>query len=340
MPHSKNTHQQSLVPHPSRRAVAGAIAGVLASPWLTGPARAQNFQPSRPVRIIVPYVPGGVPDIAARQIAKELTVLWKQSVIVENRPGASGAIGASEVARSPGDGLTFLVADDGALISAPLLKAKPTYDPQKDLVPIGSVCASPYVIYGAPNSPSLQQLFAKAKAKPESVDYATNGVGGPHHQVWERWQEQLGIKLLQVPYNGTLPALQDVAAGRVAMMVATPSSALALVQAGKIVPLASVSKTRFSFLPNVPSTAELGFPAMEGVAWYGFMAPGTMPAELREKVGVDLRAVLKSDSFKTTILEQRFNLPLVLTGKEAADRMSHEREQARVLFKRAGVEPV
>ena len=322
----------------TRRHATTALSLAIASPWLAKAAWAQQFQPTKTVRIIVPYVPGGVPDLLARQIAKDLGAMWKQSVIVDNRPGAAGAIGAEALARSPGDGHTFLVADDGALISAPLLKAKPSYDAENDIVPLGSVGASPYLIFGGPESAPLPQLFARAKAQPNSVDYATNGVGGPHHQVWERWQEALGIKLNQVPYNGTLPALQDVAAGRVALMAATPSSALSLLQAGRIKPLAAVSKTRFQFLPNVPTVGELGYPAIEGAAWYCFMAPGSMPADLREKVGADLRTVLRSPSYNTP-LEERHNIPLVLNAKEASERMARERAQARAMFKRLGIEP-
>ena len=322
----------------TRRSAVGALAVAIASPSLMRSAFAQQFQPTKSVRIIVPYTPGGVPDLMARQIAKQLSALWKQSVIVENKAGAAGAIGIDNLAKSPGDGHTFLVADDGALISAPLLKAKLSYDPVTDIVPLGSVGASPYIIFGPPDSPSLQQIFARAKTNPGSVDYATNGVGGPHHLAWERWQEQLGLKLNQVAYNGTLPALQDVAAGRIPLMVATPSSALALLQAGRIKPLAAVSKTRFPFLPNVPTTSELGYPTVEGVAWYGFMAPGTMPADLKEKVSADLRAVLNSKDYIASV-EERHNVPLVLTAKDAAERMTRERAQAKALFKRIGIEP-
>ncbi|VTU34387.1 Argininosuccinate lyase [Variovorax sp. PBS-H4] len=322
----------------TRRKATGAILLASVAPWLATSAGAQQFHPTKTVRIIVPYVPGGVPDLLARQIARELGVLWKQTVIVENRAGAAGAIGAENLARAPGDGFSFLVADDGALISAPLLKAKSSYDPENDIVPLGSVGASPYVILGAPESPPLQQLFGRAKAQPGSVDYATNGVGGPHHQMWERWQEQLGIKLNQVPYNGTLPALQDLAAGRVALMAATPSSALALLQAGRVNPLAAVSKTRFPFLPNVPTVGELGYGNLEGVAWYCFMAPGSMPTELREKIGADLRTVLRSPTY-IAALEARHNIQLVLNGKEAAERMSRERAQAKAMFKRLSIEP-
>lgn len=322
----------------TRRSAAGALAIAIAGPLLMRSALAQQFQPTKSVRIIVPYTPGGVPDLMARQIAKELGAMWKQSVIVENRAGASGAIGIEMLAKSPGDGHSFLIADDGALISAPLLKAKLSYDPVTDIVPLGSVGASPYVIVGPPDSPSIQQLFTRAKSNPGSVDYATNGIGGPHHQIWERWQEQLGLKLNQIAYSGTLPALQDVAAGRIALMACTPSSALALLQGGRIKPLAAVSKTRFPFMPNVPATAELGYPTMEAVAWYCFMAPGSMPDGLKEKVGADLRAVLASKDYITSV-EERHNVSLVLTGKEASERMARERAQAKALFKRIGIEP-
>ncbi len=322
----------------TRRSAAGALVATIASPLLVPSARAQQFQPTKTVRIIVPYVPGGVPDLMARQIAKQLGPVWKQTVIVENRPGASGAIGADNLARSAGDGYSFLIADDGALISAPLLKARLPYDPVTDIVPVGSVGASPYIIVGPSSSPPLQQIFARAKANPGSVDYASNGVGGPHHVAWERWQEKLDLKLNQVAFNGTLPALQEIAAGRIPLMVATPSSALGLLQSGRIKTLAAVSKARFSFMPEAPSTAELGYPSMDGSAWYCLMAPGTMRPELKEKVGSDLREVLNSNEYMT-FLQDRYNLPLVLKIAEASDRMARERAEAKALFKRIGVEP-
>ena len=321
-----------------RRQLCTAAAASIAATLGNGVAMAQQFKPARPVRILVPYLPGGVPDIVSRQIAKELTSLWNQPVIVENKPGAAGGIATEYLARSAGDGLTFMVADDGALVSAPLLKAKLSYDPLVDVVPIGTVGASPYVIVGPPNSPSLGELFAKARANPGAVDYASNGVGGPHHLVWEQWQEDLRLKLTQVPYNGTLPALQDVSAGLVALMAATPSSAQSLLQAGRVKALAAVSKERFRFLPDLPTTVELGFPEMQGEAWYGMMAPGSMSRDLVEKIGADLRRVLQSKEFAIS-LEDRNNLPLVLNSKQTLERINKQRARAMALFKRIGLKP-
>lgn len=317
---------------------SGAVsAAALGAPAVF--AQGQGF-PSRPVRMLVPYPPGGVTDITARALVKELAALWGQPVVIENKPGASGVIAGDMLAKAPGDGHTLLMADDGVLVSAALLKAKMPYDPLTDHVAVGTACAFPNLLMAGPSVPfnSVKDFIEAAKAKPGSIDYATNGIGGPHHLIWERFQERAGIKLNHIPYSGTPQALQDVAGGRVAVGISAVASATPFIQDGKARVLAATTLERLPLWANVPTLAEQGYPGFEAVSWIGVMAPGSMPPALVERINADLRKATATPSYKASIAE-RSNLPLNLTARQTADRMQRERAETQALLKRLGVQP-
>jgi tripartite-type tricarboxylate transporter receptor subunit TctC len=324
----------------SRRQVlksAGAAAAAIGLPH----AFAQEpFPGTRPIRMLVPYPPGGVTDITARALTKELAAFWGVPVVIENKPGASGAIAGDMLARAAGDGHTLLMADDGVLVSAPLLKTKMPYDPATDHVAVGTACAFPNLLMAGPSAKfnTLKDFIAAAKANPGAIDYATNGVGGPHHLIWERFQERAGIKLNHIPYSGTPQALQDMAGGRVPVAISAVASATPFIQDGKARILAATTLERLPLWPNVPTLAEQGYAGFEAVSWIGVMAPGTTPPALVERLNADLRTVATGAAFRAAIAE-RSNLPLNLTARQTAERMQRERAETQALLKRLGVQP-
>jgi tripartite-type tricarboxylate transporter receptor subunit TctC len=294
----------------ARAAALGVLAGMASAPALAqSPA---NF-PEKPVKIVVPYTAGGAVDINARALATELGKLWGQGVVVENKAGGAGVLGGSYVA---------------------LFQEKMPYDTLKDLMPVAMVGMFPYMFFASANLKvkSMQEVVALAKAKPGSIDYATNGIGGTHHLLWERLQRSAGIKLNHIPYKSASPALQDVLAGRVPLMLVGVSTAYSHINDGKLVPLAIGSLERSSLLPNVPTMAESGFPKFEAIAWTGVLAPKGTPAALVEKISADIAKVTRGKPYGDA-LQQRGSEPRTSTPREMGERMVAETDNNRELLK-------
>lgn len=260
--------------------------------------------PTKPVKLIVPYGPGGAVDITARILAKDLSSMWGQQVIVENKPGAAGMIAANTVAKSSPDAYTLLITDDGVLISMPQIQKNIPYDPLNDLLPIGMVCMFPYVIVTNPktNIKSMNDFVSVAKGSQKGLDYATNGVGSTHHLTWESFQKTAGIKLNHIPYKGAASALQDVVAGEVSLMIVAVSTALPFMKDGRLVPIAIGSLDRLSSIANVPTISESGYPGFEAIAWQGILASRGTPNTLIEKISNDLRKITQSSSYKEALI--------------------------------------
>jgi len=273
--------------------------------------------PTKPVKLIVPYGPGGAVDITARILAKDLSNLWGQQVVVENKPGAAGMIAANTVAKSSPDAYTLLITDDGVLISMPQFQKNMPYDPLNDLMPIGMVCMFPFVIVtnSKTNIKTISDLVSSAKGTQKGLDYATNGVGSTHHLTWESFQKTAGIKLNHIPYKGAAAALQDVIAGEVSLMIAAVSTALPYIREGRLVPIAIGSLDRLSSIPNVPTISESGYPGFEAIAWQGLLSPKGTPNELIEKISTDIRKITQSSSYKEA---------LILRGTESRTSSSSE----------------
>jgi len=260
--------------------------------------------PTKPVKLIVPYGPGGAVDITARILAKDLSSMWGQQVVVENKPGAAGMIAANTVAKSSPDAYTLLITDDGVLISMPQIQKNMPYDPLNDLMPIGMVCMFPFVIVtnSKTNIKTISDLVSSAKGTQKGLDYATNGVGSTHHLTWESFQKTAGIKLNHIPYKGAAAALQDVVAGEVSLMIVAVSTALPFIKDGRLVPIAIGSLERLASIANVPTISESGYPGFEAIAWQGVLAPkGTSPA-LIEKISNDMRKITQSASYKEALI--------------------------------------
>ena len=275
------------------RATRRALLGAGAALALPATLRAQPAYPSRPITVIVPNPPGGGTDFAARLFQEGLQAALGQPVVVENRPGANGNIAISAVARAAPDGHTLLLQYNGYHAGNPAMMQNLAWDPIRDLSIVGMATMAPHVILVAPNVPAnnLQEFIAHARANPGKLNYASSGNGSIQHIGGVLFARAIGAEMVHVPYRGAAPALQDVAGGRVEMFITTPSSAIALIQAGRVKPLAMASARRAAGLPEVPTTAEAGLPGFTLDAWFAFAAPAATPRAVQERINAAMRGV-------------------------------------------------
>jgi tripartite-type tricarboxylate transporter receptor subunit TctC len=261
---------------------------------LTMSAYAQDY-PNKPIRIVAPFAPGGAVDILARVIAERLSPVYGQSVIVDNKPGASGHLGAQIVAKSPGDGYTLLVGTIG-IHAAYASYSRLNYNPASELQAIMVIGEAPNVVVVPARSPfkTFGDFLAYAKANPGKVNYASAGPGSSVHMVTELFEMLSGTQMNHVPYKGSGPALVDLISGQVEVMFDNLSSSLPHVQGGKLRALAVTSAQRDARLPEVPTIAEAGVPGYSGTSWFTLAAPASMPAALVEKINKDVARVLAS----------------------------------------------
>ena len=266
------------------------------SPFMRPAACAElpaNAYPQRPVRVIVSVPPGSGIDTVTRAIGAKLAEFWGRSVVVDNRPGAGGAIAMDLMARSPADGYTLLSASVGLLSTAKALK-KISYEPLDAIEPVVQVTSQPYVVMAAPAAPfnSIQELLALARAKPGSLNYASSGAGSASHLGTELFKAMAKINVVHVPYKGVALALNDLIAGRVQLMFPTPGSVTQHVKTGRLRALAVTSARRAAMAPDVPTFAESGVPGYESIAWYGLVGPGKLPAAMAQRMNEDINKVL------------------------------------------------
>jgi tripartite-type tricarboxylate transporter receptor subunit TctC len=266
---------------------------------LAASALAQDY-PDKPVKFVLPFPPGGSADAVTRELAEKLQSRGNGTFIIENRPGAGGNLATGHVVKSPNDGYTILVGVTGAMVINPELYPNLGYKPETDLTPISMLAQAPVVIVASRDSglTTLKDLVARAKAKPGELSYATNGVGTSHHLAGELFKQKAGIFMLNIPYNGTPGALQDIAGGRVQVGFLDLTAALPLINSGRIVALATTGSVRPSALPNVPTVAEAGFPGYEAMTWISLVAPKGMKREHVDKLNGMVNAVLADDAFK------------------------------------------
>lgn len=273
------------------------LQGLLASFLLTtlaSTALAQDY-PNKPVRIVAPFAPGGAVDILARIIAERLGAQYGQSVIVDNKPGASGHVGAQFVAKAPGDGYTLMVGTIG-IHAAYKSYTKLTYDPAKELQPVMVVGESPNVVLVPANSKyrTFADFLADARANPGKINYASAGAGSSVHMVTELFQLAIGQRMNHVPYKGSGPALIDLISGQVDVMFDNMSSGMPHVQSGKLRALAVTGPRRDPRHPDIPTVAESGVPGYSGTSWFTLAAPASLPPALVDKLNRDVQKVLSS----------------------------------------------
>jgi tripartite-type tricarboxylate transporter receptor subunit TctC len=266
-------------------------------------AQAQNY-PNQPIRLIVPWPPGGGVDTSARIIAQPLGERLGQSVIIDNRPGAGGNIGTEAAARAKPDGYTLVMASSSPNAINIHIYPKLPFDPLKDFAAIGYVTAVPNILVVPGTSPmnSAQELLAHIKANPGRVNYGSAGVGSSQHLAASMLITATGINIVHVPYKGTGPAETDLIAGHIAMMLDT-TACLPFVAGGRMKAFAVASKARNPALPNVPTFDELGIPGVYSSAWYGLMAPAGTPQAIVERINAELNTVLKSPDVRKKIAD-------------------------------------
>ena len=269
-----------------------AFAAALAALALALPAAAQDY-PTKPVRIMVGANAGGGTDVIARMLGEKFGESLKQPFVIENRPGASNTIAADLTAKAPADGHTLLVATNtGQAIAPHMLKL--AFDPLKDLTPVGLIVVVPNVLVVGDKVPAkdVKELVAMAKAKEGSLRYASSGIGSTQHIAGEAFDLAAGVKTIHIPYKGSSQAHTDILGGNVEMMFDTTSSAMPLIKSGRFKPLAVTSPQRSPELPNVPTIAEVGYPAAEMTTWYAMYVTAGTPKPVVDKLAAELKRVL------------------------------------------------
>jgi tripartite-type tricarboxylate transporter receptor subunit TctC len=282
------------------------IASVALTLIITTLAHAQSY-PSRPMRYIVPQAPGGSSDTLARIVTQRVAEGLGQQLVVDNRPGATGIIGAEVVARANPDGYTLLqVATSHA--TNPAMQAKLPYDTLRDFAAISLLSQQPNILLVHPSLPvrNVKELIAYAKSKPGQLNFASSGTGGSQHLAGELLKSMTGIEMTHVPYKGSPPALVDLLAGRVPLMSSTMPPALPHIKSGKVRAIAVTSAKRSAALPDVPTVAESGVPGYEAIAWQGLVAPGATPKPVISRVNTEFVKVLKQSDVAAKLKEQGF----------------------------------
>jgi tripartite-type tricarboxylate transporter receptor subunit TctC len=288
----------------SRRAL-GAMALATAAAAFGSPAQADAW-PTRPVTIVVPFVPGGGTDIGTRIVAQKLSELWHQPVIVDNRGGAGGNVGLDIVSRAKPDGYTLVTGNVGTQSINPTLYKKLSYNPDTAFTPIGLFAELPFVLVATNSLPvkNAQELVALAKAQPDKLTYASSGIGGSPHLSGETFKIATGTKILHVPYKGGGAAISDLIAGNVHLLFASVLELSGHVKAGKLKALAIAGKQRVSALPDVPTLAESGISGAESGSWLGMLAPAGTPQPVIDKVSHDLQKVIAMPDVQQQLLAQ------------------------------------
>ncbi len=272
-----------------------ASTSVLAALAILAPGVGAQTYPARPVRIVVPFSPGGATDIVTRIVAQRLTDLWGQTVVADNRAGASGNIGGDIVAKAAPDGYTLLMTSGSIVTANQHMYRRMPFNPDVDLVAITNVASGPQAVVVNANFPAktLKDFIALAKAKPKTINFGSAGVGTQTHLAAENFVTAAGIDVTHVPYKGEGPAVADLVGGQIHFVTANLSAAIGFVQQGKLRALAVTSKERAKQLPNVPAVAET-LPGFENLGWFGLMAPRGTPRNVIDKIYRDTAKVLQS----------------------------------------------
>jgi len=279
-----------------------ALGALIVLPWQAG---AQSAYPARAVHIVNPFAPGGTLDIMVRPIAERLSQRWGQPVVLDNKPGAAGAIGADFVAKAAPDGYTLLITLSNTHIHNVILNPKTPYDPIRDFEPVTQLCSGAVVFAARSSQPSnnAAELIAAAKASGKAMSYGSWGIGSTGHIFGEQLRRQSGLDLIHVPYKSDIPALIDLIGGTIDVSFSGPAAALAQVKAGKVKILAVTGTQRLSAFPEVPSFAEQGIPGMELTGWFAIFAPGKTPRAIVQKVSADINELLRVPEIRQRMLD-------------------------------------
>ena len=315
--------------------LAAAAASVAAQ---SAPAAAY---PVKAVRIIVGFSPGGSTDVTARIVAQKMSESWRQQVIVENRPGAGGNIGAEAVAKAPPDGYMLLLATTGVMsINHRLYRSLP-YDALRDFAPVTQIGSLPLILIVHPSLPvrSVKELIALAKARPGQLSYASSGVGGATHMTAEVFRMLAGVDILHIPYKGSGQAMADLIGGQVPLAFDQITSSLSHVESGKLRALAVTSAKRFASVPQLPTMAEAGVPGYEAVSWNGLAAPAATPADVVTRIRAEVARVVQLPDIKERFFRDGIE-PVASTPEQFAAHIRAERAKWEKVIDAAGIKPM
>jgi tripartite-type tricarboxylate transporter receptor subunit TctC len=320
-----------------RRRFLHLAAGAAALPALSRTAWAQAY-PSRPVRLIVPFTPGGAADLTARLVSQWLTEHLGQQLIIENRPGAGTNIGTEAVVKAPADGYTLLLVSVANTVNATLYD-KLNFDFLRDIAGVAGLIRGPLVMDVHPSVPAktVPEFIAHAKANPGRINFASAGNGTPGHMAGELFRLATGVNWVHVPYRGAAPAMTDLLAGQVQVIFDNLPTSLEHIKAGKVRPLAVTTAARAAALPEIPTVGEF-VPGYEVSSWFGIGAPKGVPAEIVEKLNRDINAALNDATIKARIAELS-SVPLPMTPAAFSKHLADETEKWRKVVKTANIKP-
>jgi tripartite-type tricarboxylate transporter receptor subunit TctC len=293
--------------------------------------------PDKPVRVIVPFPPGGATDIVGREISEKLSQAFKQTFIVENKPGASGNIGIEMAARAPADGYTLVVGAPQTLTINPQLM-KMSFDPQKELAPIVVIASVPNVLVVNPKLPvnSVRDLIALAKKQPGKLSYGSSSIGGTPHLSAEMFKAMTGTYILHIPYKGSSPALTDLMGGHIDFMFDNLPAALPFIQSGALKALAVTTLKRSPSLLNTPTMVEAGVPDFDSQGWFSLLSPTATPTEVLEKINIEVNKILLTDDFKAKLAKVGAN-PIGGSRSEFQNRIQMETKRWGSVIKAANI---
>jgi tripartite-type tricarboxylate transporter receptor subunit TctC len=264
------------------------------------PAHAQTAWPDKPIKLVVPYPPGGLTDTLARSVAEPLSKALGQPVLIDNKPGAGTLLGAQIVARSPADGLTLLMATSTTLGVSPALYRNNMIDPVRDFAPVSLIASVPFFLVASSDTgwATAKDLVDAARASPAPLQYGSAGNGSPHHLAMEMLQKASGAKFEHVPYKGSQLAIPDLLAGRFKLMVTDLTPALAHIRSGRLKVLATTAPQRSAMMPDAPTFAEAGIAGVQAVAWQGIVAPAGTPKAVMDRLSAEINRIVASDTLK------------------------------------------
>lgn len=315
-----------------RAAVLGAcgLLGAAAPPAFAGE------YPSKPIRILVPFVPGGATDILARLVGQNLTIAWGEQVVIDNRPGANGILAADLTAKATPDGHTLLFVAIGHAIN-PLLQKNLPYDTQKDFTPVSLAAVLPLIVTVHPSVPanSVKELIALAKSG-RKLNYASGGVGSSQHLATALFASMAKIELVHIPYKGGNQGLLDTVAGQVNMMISTILSLTPHIKSGKLRGLAITTANRNAAWPDMPTVAEAGLPGYQSIAWYGMVGPRGLPAPVLKKLSGEVARIINSKDVKDNLIAQGAD-PVGNTPAEFGAFIKAETKRYEKVIREAGV---
>ncbi|MDA7415843.1 tripartite tricarboxylate transporter substrate binding protein [Xenophilus arseniciresistens] len=324
----------------TRRTLCLGLALAAASLAPVATLHAQEPWPAKPLKLVVPFPPGGGTDLVARAMGQKLAERLRQPVVIDNKPGAATIIGTDAVAKAPADGYTLLLSGSTSFSVNAALRAKLPYDPVKDLAPIAIVARTPLVLVVKADAPyqSVDALVAAAKAKPQSIRYASFGSGSGPHLAGELFALAAGAKLQEVPYRGSAQATLAVISGEIEMGIDTVAAVAPHIQSGKLRALGIVGASRSSLLPDVKTLAELKLPDATFDAWYGFAAPAGTPAPVLQRLSQEVRAVMADAALQKQLRTQGME-PVVIDAGTFRSQMEAEIARYLALAHRAGIAP-